>query len=45
MVFGLHEVAKALRTRKARAVLIAPNIEAVEGPGGLDDVLDKVRQV
>ena len=43
VVFGLREVAKALRTKKAKALLLAPNVEAVEEQGGLDDSLHKAR--
>ena len=39
LVFGLREAAKALRTRRARALIVAPNVEAVVAPGGLDDAL------
>ena len=34
-----REVAKAVRLRKARAVVVAPNIEQVEMEGGLDHLL------
>jgi selenocysteine insertion sequence-binding protein 2 len=39
VVFGLREVAKAVRTKRAKALLVAPNVEAVAAPGGLDDAL------
>ncbi len=39
VVFGLREAGKAVRTRRAKALLVAPNVEAVSAPGGLDDAL------
>ncbi|KAK9830930.1 hypothetical protein WJX81_007062 [Elliptochloris bilobata] len=39
---GLREVAKAVRARKARVVLVAPNIEPIAAQGGLDDQLDDI---
>jgi len=37
-----REVAKAVRARKARVVLVAPNIEPIAAQGGLDDQLDDI---
>ena len=39
LVFGLREVAKAVQLKKAKAVVVAPNIEEVGLEGGLDDVV------
>ncbi len=39
LVFGLREVAKAVRAKRARLLLVAPNVEAVAAPGGLDEAL------
>jgi hypothetical protein len=41
-VLGLREVAKAVRTRRARAVVLAPNVEEVEAEGGLDSALEGI---
>lgn len=41
-VCGLREVRKAVRGGKARAVLLAPNIEAMEAEGGLNDSVDEI---
>jgi hypothetical protein len=38
-VLGLREVLKAVRTRRARCVVLAPNIEEVSCEGGLDAML------
>lgn len=40
LVFGLRECGKALRTRRAKALFVAPNVEQVLAPGGLDDAVD-----
>lgn len=40
LVFGLRECAKALRTRRAKALVVAPNVEQISAPGGLDDAVD-----
>ena len=43
LVFGLREVAKAVQLKKARAVVVAPNIEETnDAEGGLDDVVAKI---
>ncbi len=41
-VLGLREVHKAVRTRRARCVVVAPNIEEVEAEGGLDTTLQAI---
>ncbi len=41
--FALHrEVAKAVKLRKAKTVVVAPNIEQIESEGGLDDLLGSI---
>ena len=42
LVFGLREVAKAVQLKKAKAVVVAPNIEEVVDEGGLDDVVGNI---
>lgn len=37
-----REVAKAVRLRKAKTVVVAPNIEQIESEGGLDDLLTAI---
>ncbi|GFH27669.1 C2H2-type domain-containing protein [Haematococcus lacustris] len=44
-VCGLREVRKAVRAKRARAVIIAPNIESVGAEGGLDDALSEILQL
>ena len=39
VVFGLREAAKAVRARRAKLLVVVPNVEAVEAPGGLDEAL------
>ena len=39
VVFGLREAAKAVRSRRAKLLVVVPNVEAVEAPGGLDEAL------
>jgi selenocysteine insertion sequence-binding protein 2 len=41
-VCGLREVRKAIKSGKARAVLLAPNIEQIEAEGGLNDSVDDI---
>ncbi|GIL43338.1 hypothetical protein Vafri_1109, partial [Volvox africanus] len=41
-VLGLREVHKAVRTRRAKVVVIAPNIEEVAAEGGLDTTLQAI---
>jgi hypothetical protein len=42
-VCGLREVRKAVRAKRARAVITAPNIEESAGTeGGLDDFLQEI---
>jgi ribosomal protein L7Ae-like RNA K-turn-binding protein len=45
LVFGLRECGKALRTRRAKALFVAPNVEQVLAPGGLDDAVDGLLEV
>ena len=42
LVFGLREVAKAVQLKRAKAVVVAPNIERIESEGGLDDVVSSI---
>ena len=42
-VCGLREVLRALKTNKAKALIVAHNIEQIEAEGGLDDVMVQVR--
>ena len=42
LVFGLREVHKYVTLQRAKALVIAPNIEETEQEGGLDDVLGKI---
>ena len=42
LVFGLREVHKYVSLQRAKALVIAPNIEETEQEGGLDDVLGKI---
>jgi len=39
VVFGLRECGKALRARRAKALLLAPNLEASAAEGSLDEAL------
>ena len=41
-VLGLREVHKVVRTRRARCVVVAPNIEEVSCEGGLDAMLTAI---
>jgi len=41
-VCGLREVRKSVKLGKAKAVLLAPNIEQVEAEGGLTDSVDDI---
>jgi selenocysteine insertion sequence-binding protein 2 len=41
-VCGLREVRKAIKSGKARAVLLAPNIEQIEAEGALNDSVDDI---
>ena len=45
LVFGLRECGKALRTKRAKALFVAPNVEQVLAPGGLDDAVDGLLEV
>ena len=37
-----REVAKAVKSKRARVVIVAPNIEHIQTEGGLDDLLTSV---
>ena len=37
-----REVAKAVKLRKAKTVVVAPNIEQIESEGGLDDLMRSI---
>lgn len=39
LVSGLREVAKAVKSGRARCIVVAPNIEQISAEGGLDDRL------
>jgi len=39
LVFGLREVAKGVRVKKAKCVIVAPNIEESTSEGGLDGMV------
>lgn len=41
-VCGLREVRKAIKAGKAKAVLLAPNIEQIEAEGGLNDSVEDI---
>lgn len=38
------QVAKAIKLKKARTVIVTPNIEQIETEGGLDDLLTSILQ-
>jgi ribosomal protein L7Ae-like RNA K-turn-binding protein len=42
LVFGTREVLKATRTKKAKCVIVATNIDEGSAAGGLDDVVSKI---
>ena len=42
LFFFCREVAKAVKLRKAKTVVVAPNIEQIESEGGLDDLLGSI---
>jgi selenocysteine insertion sequence-binding protein 2 len=37
LVVGLRQVARSLRLKEARAIVVAPNIEKSASKGGLDE--------
>ena len=37
-----REVAKAVKSKRARVVIVAPNIEHIQTEGGLDDLLTSI---
>lgn len=37
-----REVAKAVKLKKAKTVVVAPNIEQIESEGGLDELLSSI---
>lgn len=37
-----REVAKAVKSKRARVVIVAPNIEHISTEGGLDDLLSSI---
>merc|ERR1719244_1750336 len=41
-VVGLREVAKFLKVKKVKCIVLAPDLERVETEGGLDDAVDKL---
>ena len=42
LVLGLREVHKSVTLQRAKAVVVAPNIEETEQEGGLDDVVGQI---
>jgi len=42
LVYGLREVHKLLKVEKVKCVIMAPNIEAAQGNGGLDEMLNDI---
>ncbi|XP_052097571.1 selenocysteine insertion sequence-binding protein 2-like isoform X1 [Mytilus californianus] len=42
LVLGLREVAKHLKLRKIKCVIISPNLEKIQSKGGLDDALNNI---
>ncbi|CAM9975610.1 unnamed protein product [Ectocarpus sp. 6 AP-2014] len=48
LVIGLREVLRGVKAKKVRLLIVAPNVDAVGGEGGLDDkvveVIDKARE-
>ena len=44
-VCGLREVVRSLKTNKAKALIIAHNIEQIDGPDGLDQAMAQIIQV
>ncbi|CAM9934265.1 unnamed protein product, partial [Discosporangium mesarthrocarpum] len=42
LVFGLHEVMRGVKAKKLKLLVVAPNIDAGGGEGGLDE---KVRDI
>eukprot|EP00904_Undaria_pinnatifida_P012408 jgi/Undpi1/8298/HiC_scaffold_25.g10767.m1 len=42
LVMGLKEVLKGVKAKKVRLVIVAPNVDAMSGDGGLDD---KVKEI
>ncbi|CAB1118304.1 unnamed protein product [Ectocarpus sp. CCAP 1310/34] len=48
LVIGLREVLRGVKAKKVRLLIVAPNVDAVGGEGGLDDkvveIIDKARE-
>ena len=42
---GLREVLRALKTNKAKAVIVVHNVEKIESENGLDDVVAQLMQL
>jgi ribosomal protein L7Ae-like RNA K-turn-binding protein len=42
LVVGLREVVRGIKSKKIIAVIMAPNIEKIEAPGGLDSVVQTI---
>eukprot|EP00005_Dracoamoeba_jomungandri_P000130 CAMPEP_0174253202 /NCGR_PEP_ID=MMETSP0439-20130205/2584_1 /TAXON_ID=0 /ORGANISM="Stereomyxa ramosa, Strain Chinc5" /LENGTH=505 /DNA_ID=CAMNT_0015334107 /DNA_START=84 /DNA_END=1601 /DNA_ORIENTATION=- len=42
LVCGLREVTRSIERKKSKCVIITPNIESVDAPGGLNSVLDEM---
>ncbi|KAK3930603.1 Selenocysteine insertion sequence-binding protein 2-like [Frankliniella fusca] len=43
-VLGIREVKKYLLLQKLKAIVVAPDLEPVEGPGGLDETIIYIRE-
>ena len=41
-VVGLREVERAIKSKRIRSIIIAPNIDKIVSPGGLDEVVISV---
>eukprot|EP00271_Cylindrocystis_brebissonii_P017460 TRINITY_DN4552_c0_g2_i1.p2 TRINITY_DN4552_c0_g2~~TRINITY_DN4552_c0_g2_i1.p2 ORF type:complete len:131 (-),score=28.59 TRINITY_DN4552_c0_g2_i1:1577-1969(-) len=42
LVVGLREVLRAARSKRAKTILLAPNIEEITSEGGLDCAVEKI---
>lgn len=43
-ILGIREVKKFLMLKKLKTIIIAPDLEPVEGPGGLDETIIEIRE-
>eukprot|EP00850_Spirogloea_muscicola_P017908 SM000158S02040 [mRNA] locus=s158:295160:298943:- [translate_table: standard] len=44
LVVGLREVSRAVRTKRAKCIIVAPNIEEITSEGGLDSTVTSILQ-